>query len=364
MAANRDTVHADVTPNPRTRATRVRLSVALSLLGLTMITLGLAIDFVLHANDPNLAAVEGLFTISNPGHVLLGLGIAAAAVGLGLAAWSMISAGAGETQILRITGFAAAFGVVILVGAVAYIAAGPGFGHDHGDGATVAHDEHDPDSAEAGEGGDSSRIPRDEGLALSTLAWSGSSSLDEGDAHEHGAETVGIDELTPEERDDLEEQFEAAAEVVTRYASVDQALADGYSRSSFRVDGVGFHFTKWSLVDQPFDPANPSQLLYEEVTFGQGLELVGLSYWAASEHEPEGFAGNADGWHQHRGSCFINGTIIDENVPDRDSCTGDWINGSNLWMVHAWVVPGMENDLGVFQTANRRICERICGAEN
>jgi hypothetical protein len=117
-------------------------------------------------------------------------------------------------------------------------------------------------------------------------------------------------------------------------------------------------------VDQPFDPANPSQLLYEEVKFGQAVELVGLSYWNASEHQPEGFAGDADGWHQHFGTCFVNGYLVDEDVPDRDSCAGDWINGSGLWMVHAWVVPGMENDRGVFQAANRRICERICGAEN
>jgi hypothetical protein len=321
-----------------------------------MITLGLAIDFVLHANDPNLAAVEGLFTIGNPGHVLLGLGIAAATVGLGLAAWSMISAGSGESQILRVSGIAAAFGVVVLVGALAYIATGPGFGHGGGD--EHAH------AAVDGEEVDLSRLPRDEGLALSTLAWSRSSSLAEGDAHEHGGETVDVDELTSDERDDLAAQFEAAAAVVARYETVEQALADGYTASSPRVDGIGYHYTKWTLVDRPFDPAIPSQLLYEEVTFGNGLELVGLSYWIASEHPPEGFAGDADGWHRHLGACFVNGYITDENVPDRDSCAGDWINGSDLWMVHAWVVPGMENDLGVFQTANRRICERICGAEN
>jgi hypothetical protein len=291
------TVHEDAASNSRRWTKRVHLSIALSLFGLMMITLGLAIDFVLHANDPNLAAVEGLFTVGNPGHVLLGLGIAAAAVGLGLAAWSMISAGSGESQILRVSGFAAALGVLVLVGAVTYIATGPGFGHG---------DEHQHTTTDA-EDADQSRVPRDEGMALSMLAWSGSSSLGERVEHEHGGAGVDIDDLTPDERKELSDQFEDASAVVDEYMDPEQALAAGYSQTSPRVDGVGYHYTKWTLVDQPFDLAKPSQLLYDEVTFGAGLELVALSYWAASEHPPDGFAGGADAWHQHFGTCFVNG---------------------------------------------------------
>jgi hypothetical protein len=345
---------------------RIQLSIALSLLGLTMITLGLAIDFVLHANDGNLAAIEGLFTIENPGHVLLGLGIAATSVGLGLAASSMVSGGSGDSKILRLSGFTAALGVLVLVGAVAYIASGPGFGQHHGEGndPTVAgSDEHDHSTTDGGEV-DESRVPRDEGMALAMLAWSRSSSLAEGDAHEHGGADVGIDDLTPDEREQLSDQFAVASAVVEKYMSVDEALAAGYSRTSPRVDGVGYHFTKWSLVDQPFDLTQPSQLLYDEVRFGEGLELVALSYWAASDQPPVGFAGEADAWHQHFGTCFVNGYLVDEGVPDRDSCAGDWVNGSDLWMIHAWIVPGMENEVSVFSAANPRICERICAAEN
>jgi hypothetical protein len=355
----------DMRPSVRS-GRRVQLSVALSLLGLTMITLGLAIDFVLHANDPNLAAVEGLFTIGNPGHVLLGLGIAATSVGLGLAAWSMVSGGVGESKILRLSGFAAALGVFVLVGAVAYIAAGPGFGHDHGDSGAQALDdmsEHDH-STSGDEQADQSRVPRDEGIALAMLSWTRSSSLAEGDAHEHAGADIGIDDLTPDEREQLSDQFASASAVVEEYMDVEQALAAGYSQTSPRVDGVGYHYTKWSLVDEPFDLAQPSQLLYDEVTFGEGLELVALSYWAASDSPPVGFAGEADAWHQHFGTCFVNGYLVDEGVPDRDSCAGDWVNGSDLWMIHAWIVPGMENEVGVFSAANPRICERICAAEN
>jgi hypothetical protein len=66
-----------------------------------------------------------------------------------------------------------------------------------------------------------------------------------------------------------------------------------------------------------------------------------------------------------RSVCGIERALADGyGVQDRDSRTGNWINGSDPWMVHAWDLPGMENDRGLLQTANRRICERICGAEN
>ena len=120
------------------------------------------------------------------------------------------------------------------------------------------------------------------------------------------------------------------------------------------------HWTKWSWVDEPFDPEKPSQLLFEEVTAGAGPELVALSYWVSSHHEPEGFAGETDGWHQHVGLCFVDGIVVNEEVVDRTQCAGDWINGGDLWMLHAWVVPGMENRLGVFANVNPRFCERYC----
>lgn len=365
MAADRETDHLDDSMDPPGQTRRVHRSIVFSLVGMLMIAAGLAVDFVVHANGQGLAAAEGVFTLRNVGHALVAIGIAATAVGLGLAAWRAIRHSQDQSRMLWVSTIAAGLGVIIVLGSVAYVASGPAFSHDHGDDGQgqVALSEHDHDVADTGQA-DQSRVPREEGMALAMLSWSRSSSLGEGDSHHHDGDHIDVEDLTDEEQEELAKQFEAASVVVDQYMDVEQALAAGYSQTSPRVDGVGYHFTKWSLVDKPFDIARPSQLLYEEVTFGAGLELVALSYWVASDHAPEGFAGEADAWHQHFGTCFVNGYLVDEGVPNRDSCDGDWVNGSDLWMIHAWIIPGMENEAGVFSAANPRICERICAAEN
>src|SRR2546423_14849689 len=60
---------------------RLAIFLAIGLLGAASLLLGLALDAYLHAQDPTLAHREGIFTLSNPGHALLGAGIAMAVVG-------------------------------------------------------------------------------------------------------------------------------------------------------------------------------------------------------------------------------------------------------------------------------------------
>jgi hypothetical protein len=63
------------------------------LLGVAALLSGLALDSYLHARDPNLAHREGLFTLTNPGHVLLGLGIGLVVLGLVGAAYTSLPYG-------------------------------------------------------------------------------------------------------------------------------------------------------------------------------------------------------------------------------------------------------------------------------
>ena len=125
------------------------------------------------------------------------------------------------------------------------------------------------------------------------------------------------------------------------------------------TQGVGTHWTNWNLVDAPFDPTRPSMLLYAP-RLGH-TELVGFSYWVRTSAPagPAGFAGTADAWHRHFGMCFdAHGMLQQEDVRTAAHCNGLWMNGSDMWMLHAWIVPGFPNDWGVFAALNPVLCNR------
>jgi hypothetical protein len=353
-------IDADAHSENATR--RLHRFVAVGLLGLLLIAAGLAVDAVLHALDPDLAAEEGLFTLRNPGHLLLAAGIGAAALGLGRAASILIERADDPSRFLRAGPHLLRLGLIGLVVAFGYIAAGPGFGHGHSGGISDALELSDGSrlSSSVAADVDRSRLPPQEAVALAALSWSRSGSVDLESDHDHGDLDSVAAPLTPAQQEALAIQLAAAAEVVPEFDTVEEAEALGYVQASNKVDGVGAHWVKWSLVDRPFDLAAPSMLLFEEVKFGEGFALIGYSYWVASTDEPEGFVGDTDEWHRHFGLCFESGWLITENTPDRSSCAGDWINGSDLWMLHAWIVPGLENRYGVFAPANPRLCERAC----
>jgi hypothetical protein len=61
---------------------RLGMFLGLGFVGVVLLLAGLAWDAVTHANDPSLAGREGIFTLSNPGHTLMGLGIALVLISL------------------------------------------------------------------------------------------------------------------------------------------------------------------------------------------------------------------------------------------------------------------------------------------
>jgi hypothetical protein len=85
-----------------------KLSVFLTIgvVGVAALLLGLAVDAYLHAKDPALAHREELFTLTNPGHVLLGAGIALVALGILGAAYTSLPFASWTRRALLVTSLA------------------------------------------------------------------------------------------------------------------------------------------------------------------------------------------------------------------------------------------------------------------
>ncbi len=156
--------------------------------------------------------------------------------------------------------------------------------------------------------------------------------------------------LTPDVAPTFATEWSAAQTAADRFPTTAAAEAAGYVLSSVPAPGVGVHYVNWELIARPFDPTRPSMLL-----FSSG-HLVGFSYWVESATEPAGFAGPNDHWHTHHGLCVVNGWVEREDVATAAECPGTLLEGSNLWMLHAWVVPAYKNRRGEFALTNPALC--------
>jgi hypothetical protein len=197
------------------------------------------------------------------------------------------------------------------------------------------------------------RLPAAEATALIQLA-DRSQPIDTSVTHDHQTVTLAST-LPPADQARFDAEIQAAVDAAKAFATTDAAAAAGYVQSSLQLPAIGTHWIKWSLVDAPFDPAHPSMLLFDESTL-HPTRLAGLSYWVRSDNAPEGFTGPNDVWHRHSGLCFENGWLARENVPSSDECAGQWLNGSDLWMLHVWVAPDVTNTAGLFAARNESLC--------
>jgi hypothetical protein len=196
------------------------------------------------------------------------------------------------------------------------------------------------------------RLPPDASAALARLA-SLSGPIDPTTTHDEPVTFATT--LPPEEQARFDVQVRAAVDAARRFPTTDAAAAAGYVQSSTQLPGIGTHWVNWTLVDQPFDPARPAMLLFDQSPL-HDTRLAGFSYWVRSVDPPEGFAGPNDVWHRHSGLCFVNGWDVRENVPAASDCEGQWLNGSDLWMLHVWVAPGVPNPDGLFAPRNLALC--------
>jgi hypothetical protein len=179
-----------------------------------------------------------------------------------------------------------------------------------------------------------------------------------GHEHGHGAPPSAPAASTPA----LERQLGSARTAASALAQKARLSRAGYYVGSYYSRGVGTHYIDWRRVGAPFDVARPAMLLVD-TTPAHTRRLAGFSYWVRSDGPPAGFVGDGDVWHNHRGLCFVAAVLTRENVADPSDCEGEWVDGVDLWMLHAWVVPGYGNPDGVFDPTNRRLCPPRSGID-
>jgi hypothetical protein len=156
-------------------------------------------------------------------------------------------------------------------------------------------------------------------------------------------------------------ELRQARAAAVRHPTVADALADGYKLGDFYNAGLGVHYQNWDLLSGDFEPGRPVQLLYDGTT--DDSTLVGLSYvvLVPGDAPPDGFTGSNDVWHHHRSWCLDaahGGVNLAADVLSVEECTalgGSYVVNTNAWMLHMWVVPGCENDWGIFAAANPRL---------
>lgn len=208
-----------------------------------------------------------------------------------------------------------------------------------------------PASAEASE------LPPDEVAAIVALGATTAGPPPEGEHdHHHGGSSTTIP-LGETEQAAFDAELEGARSAIAGLDTVEEAAAKGYVLATGPSAGIGTHWVKWSQILEPFDPAEPSMVLFDQTK--NPPVLVGYSYAVQSPQRPIGFTGDGDMWHRHTGICVaLNGWVVRERSSGPDACNGSFIAGGDFWMLHAWVVPGWENRDGTFAPMNPKLCPR------
>jgi hypothetical protein len=318
----------------------------LIVVGVFMLLIGLGWDAALHKADPDLAAREGIFTLTNPGHVLFAGGIGLAVFGLFLRILFVQQAGGFFRRYLPAAGLVGLSVVSLALGASSEGGLTGGGGHDH-DETVFVHEEGDEHTEaehaaalESGEtfGSEEQTTAHVDGEEHETVAQQ--VAVAAGD-NEQGRHDAGHEiPMTLADWTVLQEQVAAARNATEKYKDIAVAEADGYVQITQFIPGLGMHMVRFGFGDSVFDPAKPSQLLYEPSEDGTGWVLVGVAYSQPVIDEnvpPEGFAGPLDVWHYHTNLCFGSwGVRLADDKADCDLSGGVYVARTG-WLAHFWI---------------------------
>ena len=311
--------HQPGAPAPGSLASRLLPMVLVGVGGLVLLVAGLAWDAVLHARDPGLAASEGVFALSNPGHVLAGIGIALVAVGLAGALAILVLEARGVrlgSARARLGVAGAAVAVFLVAGATGVWAAGAGGHADHQ--AAAAHLHGDPAAATAG-GADAP------GTA----------------AHAHGPNLPSVAAASDDERARAEALWKASVAGAARWRDQEAATAAGFRCKDRNDAGSGrpvrfLHVPNpaWRADGRVLDPSRPETLVYWNGP-GDRLTLVGVMYTAPRGTHGPTVGGPITRWHTHE-SCRDPGTRAKVGRPVDGACPQGQVYRRSGEMMHVW----------------------------
>ncbi|MGH2562246.1 MAG: hypothetical protein ACRDJH_24570 [Thermomicrobiales bacterium] len=265
-----------------------------TLFGNVTLLIGLGWDAILHRLDPTLAEREGISTLSNPGHVLFGLGIALVTLGVGL---FLIGRMAGTEGMSR--GRRAAMIVPV---AVLIALSGISFAVAMTSESNLGSHSHDQEHAET-----TADLPSATLTSEHVLEDDHEHDAEDshGDGHDH-ADSGPMATPTDAEQaaaDQLLTETEAGA---ARFAAIAVAEADGFVQvTPYPFGDAGpAHFVNpiYNNDSAILDPERPESLIYYRFPDGRTI-LLGVMFLApAGESVAPG--GPLTPWHDHPGMCL------------------------------------------------------------
>jgi hypothetical protein len=190
-------------------------------------------------------------------------------------------------------------------------------------------------------------------------------------------------QMTADELATLVGQLDELNAFAELHRDVNAACASGFVSDQIQTANMGSHFYQPAWIGDGFFPSRPEILLYAlaDGTMPTGalgqcvdgrwdgppLKLVGTSFLIPPQvignDHPETFAGPLDNWHIHYNLCRGNARGRDTFIPKSEcEAAGGNFSAALGWMIHAWVDPVHDNQLGVFAMWNSSIQPVMDGA--